>query len=34
VLFIKITMNNMIAKSEDRRIQKQKTAEAAGKEAD
>jgi simple sugar transport system permease protein len=29
VLFIKITMNNMIAKSEDRRIQKQKTAEAA-----
>ena len=34
VLFIKITMNNMIAKSEDRRIQKQKTAEAAGKEVD
>ena len=31
VLFIKITMNNMIAKSEDRRIQKQET---AGKEAD
>ena len=34
VLFIKITMNNMIAKSEDRRIQKQITAETAGKEAD
>jgi simple sugar transport system permease protein len=34
VLFIKITMNNMIAKSEDRRTQKQKTVEAAGKEAD
>jgi simple sugar transport system permease protein len=34
VLFIKITMNNMIAKSEDKKRQKQKTAETAGKEAD
>ena len=34
VLFIKITMNNMLAKKEEKKAQKLKAAETAGKEAD